>query len=294
MDTITKKQWTIGGIVLSLLTIYGLFTTAVAAGTVKAGYLFGRYTTTLEQGFHFPVNPLVTWHTIDCRQKTTFLKDVKLPSRDQLTSAVDLSVQYRAVRTQADIIVSGTGTVEDVVNVHLLPKIRSAVRNAGRTVEHAEDLFTESEVSRISDTITVELREFLATKGLAVEVVLIRNIDLPKFVDAAIQKKKMRDQRAEEQKAELRRFETEQQQKVASAEAERKAAVLDAQKIETLAKAEAFRIKIVNAAVGSNPAYIQLQALDALRAMAKDPAAKLYIMDGSSMQPIPFLNLGAK
>jgi len=90
-----------------------------------------------------------------------------------------------------------------------------------------------------------------------------------------------------EQKAELERFRTEQLQKVALAEAERKAAEEESTKRRTLADARAYEIREINKAVASNPAYIQLQSLEALKAMAKDPAAKIYFLDGSSPAPMP-------
>ena len=48
----------------------------------------------------------------------------------------------------------------------------------------------------------------------------------------------------------------------------------------------------INKATASNPAYVQLQALEALKAMAKDPAAKIYFMDSNSKNPLPLLHMG--
>lgn len=278
-------------LVIGMITIPMCFET-VSKGSVKVGYRFGAFTEILQPGFHFPVNPLVSWTAIDTMQKTEKQEDVELPSRDQLTSRVDISIQYRAIGAEGNNIINETGSVEEVVNVHMLPKIRALIREAGRSVNKAEDLYIDTEVSRISRDMTDQLRDFMIKKGVAVEAVLVRNIDLPEFIVQAIQSKKEREQQAERQKAELNRFETEQQQKVKQAQAELEAAAKDADKIKTLADAEAYRIKIVNEAVANNPAYIQLQSLEALKEMAKDPAQKLVIMDGSSSRPVPFLNLG--
>jgi regulator of protease activity HflC (stomatin/prohibitin superfamily) len=280
------------GLVAALI-ITPLFFETVSPGTVKVGYRFGKYTETIQQGMHFPVNPLVSWRTVDTKQKTVKLEDVSLPSQDQLTSMVDVSVQYRAINTAGDTIISGTGDVETVIDVHLFPKAAELVRDAGRHVEKAESLFLESTVNELAANMTAKLRAFMEPKGILVEVVLWRHIDLPPFIVKGIEQKKLREQKAQEQIAELARFETEQQQVIKTAEADKKAAVLTAEQIKILADAEAYRIKVVNEAVANNPAYIQLQSLEALKAMAKDPAAKLIIMDGSSMSPIPFLNLGA-
>ncbi len=280
------------GFLAALIMLPMTFET-VSPGTVKVGYRFGKYTETITQGMHFPVNPLVSWRTVDTKQKTAKMEDVSLPSQDQLTSSVDVSVQYRAISTAGDTIISGTGDVETVINVHMFPKAAELVRDAGRHVKKAESLFLESTVNELADRMTKELRAFMEPKGILIEAVLFRHIDLPAFIVTGIEQKKLREQKAQEQIAELARFETEQQQVIKTAEADKKAAVLTAEQIKILADAEAYRIRVVNDAVANNPAYIQLQSLEALKEMSKDPAAKLIIMDGSSVSPIPFLNLGS-
>ena len=79
---------------------------------------------------------------------------------------------------------------------------------------------------------------------------------------------------------------------VAEAEARRKAAEEEAHQRRTLADAQAYEIRKINEAVSSNPAYLQLQALDALKQMSKDPAAKIYFLDGDAPQPLPLMNIG--
>lgn len=121
---------------------------------------------------------------------------------------------------------------------------------------------------------------------------LIRNIELPQHITNAIKAKKVREQKAEEQKAELERFVTEQEQKVKQAIAEREAAEQEAQKIQTLADARAYEIEAINKAVAGSPGYIKLEALKTLTSMSGNPAAKLYFMNGDSPDPLPLLNLG--
>ena len=68
--------------------------------------------------------------------------------------------------------------------------------------------------------------------------------------------------------------------------------VHDAIIVGCLFKAKATEIKLINDAISKNPAYIQLQSLEALKAMSKDPAAKLYFMDSNAPQPLPLMHLG--
>jgi regulator of protease activity HflC (stomatin/prohibitin superfamily) len=79
---------------------------------------------------------------------------------------------------------------------------------------------------------------------------------------------------------------------VARAEAGRDAAELEAQRKRTLADATAYEITQINNAIANNQAYIQLQSLEALKAISKDPASKIYFMDGSSPSPLPLMHLG--
>jgi hypothetical protein len=123
---------------------------------------------------------------------------------------------------------------------------------------------------------------------------LVSDIILPQEIEQGVKNKKVRDQEAEREKAELRRFETEQQKKVKSAKAEFDAAVLDAKKIKVLADADAYKIIQKGKAVAKNPIVIKLEALKALQAMSKDPAAKLYFMNGDGNNVLPLMHLNSK
>jgi hypothetical protein len=62
--------------------------------------------------------------------------------------------------------------------------------------------------------------------------------------------------------------------------------------MRTLADARAYEIVEINKAAARNPAYIQLMALETLKEMSKDPAAKIYFMDSNSRSPLPLLHMG--
>ena len=96
----------------------------------------------------------------------------------------------------------------------------------------------------------------------------------------------------ERQKAELERYNTEQQQKIALAIAEKDAAEAEAEKRRLLADAQAYEITKINEAIGKNPNYVKLQALKSLEAISKDPAAKVYFIDSKSSSPLPLMHMG--
>lgn len=264
----------------------------VEPGHVSVATLYGKIQPrAYEAGLHIPVNPLFDWHVYDARSKT-HMETADVPSQDQLATTVDVSVQYRIDGAMAAQILAETGSAEQAVNVHLIPKLRSSLREQGKSIRRAEDFFLEETQQRLQDSLQVELSTFLAPKGIAVEDVLLREIRLPPRLVAQIEEKKEAEQQAERQKARLDQFRTEQEQKIAQAEAERRAAEEEAAMMKVLADARAYEIERVASALVDVPGYIQLEALRTLAAMAKDPAAKLYFLDGDSPTPLPLMHLG--
>jgi len=287
----TKRMIAIVSVVL--LVFVGLqFIKTVPVGHVAVATLFGKAVPDgFKEGFHFPVNPLYSWTMFDARQKT-HKEEANVPSQDQLQTKLEVSVQYRIDSQMASTILGDTGTAVAAVQVHLVPKLRSAVREQGKSIKRAEDFFKEETQNKLQDDLTDSLREYLAPKGIIVSAVLIRDITLPPFIVQAIEQKKEREQAVERERAELERVRTELQQEVARAEAGREAAEHAAARKRILADAQAYEITQINKAISNNPAYIQLQSLEALKAISKDPASKLYFMDGSSPNPLPLMHLG--
>ncbi len=281
----------IGGIVL--LVLVGMqFIKTIPPGRVGVATLFGNvqpegYT----QGIHIPVNPLYRWTLYDARQKT-HLETANVPSQDQLQTKLDVSVQFRIDGSMAPDILEQTGDESAAVRVHLIPKLRSLLREQGKSIKRAEDFFQEATQETLQLALTDGLRDYLAPKGILVSAVLIRDITLPPFIVEAIEQKKEREQAVERERAELERVRTELQQQVARAEAGREAAEQEAARKKILADAQAYEITQINNAIARNPAYIQLQSLEALKAISKDPASKVYFMDGSSPSPLPLMHLG--
>jgi regulator of protease activity HflC (stomatin/prohibitin superfamily) len=278
--------------VLVVLMFGQRFVHSVPAGHVGVAILFGQVQDeTYPEGLHF-VNPFLSWQDLDARQDTFKISQLEMPTRDQLLSKVDLSIQWRLDASRAADIIRDTGEKERLILVHLHPKARSLVRELGTQIDRAEDLFKDEVRDRLAAQLSEKLRAYVADKGILVDSVLLRNINLPPVLAEAIARKKEREQEVERQRAELERVKLEQEQQVAQAEASRRAAEEDAKRLRILADAKAYEVATINKAASGNPAYIQLQSLEALKKMAEDPAAKLYFMDSNSSSPLPLLNLG--
>ncbi|MBJ19336.1 MAG: hypothetical protein CL933_07915 [Deltaproteobacteria bacterium] len=280
-------------IVALLVLMFGQrFLHSVPAGHVGVAILFGEVQASpYPEGLHF-VSPFLSWADLDARQDSFKISQLEMPTRDQLLSKVDLSIQWRLDSARAPEIFRDTGDKERMVAVHLHPKARSLVRELGTKIDRAEDLFKDEVRDRLALLLTEELSAYVADKGIIVESVLLRNINLPTVLAEAIGRKKEREQEVERQRAELERVKLEQEQQVALAEASFRAAEEDSKRIRILSEAKAYEIATINKAASGNPAYIQLQSLEALKKMATDPAAKLYFMDSNSSSPLPLMHLG--
>ena len=279
-------------VVLVFMVGWFFLVKTVPPGRVGVATLFGNVQQEgYFQGLHFPVNPLYSWTMFDARQKT-HMETANVPSQDQLQTRLDVSVQYRIDGTMAPDILEQTGDAESAVRVHLIPKLRSLLREQGKSIRRAEDFFLEATQDTLQAALTEGLRDYLEPKGIIISAVLIRDITLPPFIVEAIEQKKEREQAVERERAELERVRTELQQQVARAEAGRQASEEEAARKRILADAQAYEITQINNAIAKNPAYIQLQSLEALKSISKDPASKMYFMDGSSPMPLPLMHLG--
>ena len=282
----------IGVVILLVLVFGGRFVKTIPPGHVGVATLFGEVQPlAFPEGLNFPVNPFYNWVLFDIRQ-TTLKESAQVPTRDQLQTQVDVSVQYRVDGSMTPEILKETGDVQRLVSVHLIPQLRSLVREEGSKIMRAEDFFLEETRANLERGLLGGLQEELAKKGLVIQALLIRDVNLPPVLSKAIEQKKEREQAVERQKAELERFTQEQQQQVAAATAKLQAARQEAEQIEVLAKAKAKEIRLINDAIAKNPAYIKLQSIEALKAMAKDPAAKIFFIDSNSPQPLPLMNIG--
>lgn len=253
----------VGYVCLALAAISVIMATVITvpAGHVKVATLFGKVQDhTFLEGLHV-VNPLLDFTTFDLRQKT-HKETAGIPAEDKLITKMDVSVQYRTIGDMAPDILRNTGTTEALIQVHLIPKLRSILREQGKGVEISQDFFKESIQRQLQETLQVGLSEYLAPKGIQVETVLIRDVQLPQVIRTAITETKRREQEVLKQQAELERFATEQEQKVRQAKAEYEAAQLEAKKIKALADAEAYKIDVINKTLAKSPNYIELKKVE--------------------------------
>lgn len=246
---------------VAALWVVALCILTVPAGHVKVATLFGKVQdSTYGEGLHF-VNPLLDFTLFDLRQKT-HKETAGIPAEDKLITNMDVSVQYRTIGVMTPDILRNTGSTDALIQVHLVPKLRSILREQGKGVATSQDFFKESIQRQLQQTLQEGLVEYLAPKGIEVEAILIRDVVLPAVIRDSITETKKREQEVLKQQAELERFATEQDQKVKQAESELRAAKLEAQKIKELADAEAYKIDVINRTLSKSPNYIELKRVE--------------------------------
>ena len=227
--------------------------TTVKPGHNKVATLFGEIRPQpLPEGFHM-VNPLLKFHNFDLRVHTETWSKVQVPSQDKLKTSMDISVTFRINPAHTPTMLQETGNLNDVVVKLLTPKVRSLLREAGKTVAKSQDFYLDNIQRELQLFMEAGLTDYMAVKGILVEAVLFRDITLPQVVTSAVIQTKERQEQLEREKAQLRIVEQQAQQQVKQAEAREQAAKSDANAKRTLADAEAYQIeKLADAQARAN------------------------------------------
>jgi regulator of protease activity HflC (stomatin/prohibitin superfamily) len=173
------------GVIPAVAFMLSAFITTVPAGHVKVATLFGKVQDqTYKEGIHIR-NPLFEFTLFDLRQKT-HKEAAGIPAEDKLITQMDVSVQYRTIGDMTPEILQNTGTTDALIQVHMIPKLRSILREQGKGVEKSQDFFKEDIQRQLQEKLQSGLAEFLIVKGLQVETVLIRDVQLPNVIRTAI------------------------------------------------------------------------------------------------------------
>lgn len=259
-----QVRWLLAaGVVLVTL---GLSTVRVVPpGHVGVLVLFGKVYGNVPEGLHL-INPLASMELMSVRTREVF-EHAETPSREGLNIVVEVSCLYHLISQEAGRLYSQIGTNYEQVVVK--PQFRAAIR--GTTVRHeAKDLYTASR-ELIAGEIFHDLEEDLRKRGIMVESILLRNIQLPKSVVEAINAKLTADQDAQRMHFIL---EKEKQ------EAERKR--IEAQGIQDFQR-------IVSQ--GLTEQLLRWKGIEATRALSESANSKVVIVGGRDGLPL-ILNTG--
>lgn len=241
------------------VTILGS-TTFLTIDAGHEGVLFKRFAGGLEkentykQGFHI-VAPWNTMHVYDVRLNEDY-EVMEVLARNGLTIKVDMSYRYRPIRERIGYLHDNVGM--DYHRRIIVPELRSATREVIGKYNPEELYSTQREA--IQTEIFERTKESAGRNDLIIDAVLIREVELPESLQAAIERKLREEQAALEYEF---RLERERQ------EAER---IL----IEAEARAEANRL--VSASLNDN--ILRNKGIEATLKLANSTNAKVVVVGG--------------
>ena len=180
----------------------------VNTGHVGVVTLFGRVTgRTLPEGMNI-VNPMA--RVPELSVKTQEIKErAAVPSKEGLIMGLEASVLYHLQPERAAQVYQQIGTT--YADVLLIPNFRSAIRAVTAT-NTASALYSDSRED-IARQILTELRNQVQPRGVVVENVLLRDLQLPETLKRAIEAKQQAQQEAQRMEFVLQRERQEAERK---------------------------------------------------------------------------------
>ena len=163
----------------------------VPAGHVGVLTLFGRVTgEVLPEGTHL-ISPFKTNNRLAIR--TVELKETaSVPSEEGLIITLDTSLLFRLDPQKAADIYQKVGP--SFVDVVVEPNLRSAIR-AATAAHNANALYTGAR-EEVAKQVQRVLEEQLGPRGITIESVLLRDIQLPPMLKQSIEAKQQAEQDA--------------------------------------------------------------------------------------------------
>ena len=249
------------GVLLAILIYMSI--AYVPAGHVGVLTFFGRVTgDILPEGTHF-VNPFKVNNTFSVR--TVEMKETAtVPSDEGLILTLDTSLLYRLDASKAAEVFRTIGP--DYQSNVIEPNLRSAIRAV--TASHSANALYTGGREEVALKIQDELGKILNARGIIVESVLLRDVQLPALLKSSIEAKQQAEQDA------LRMSFILQKEKQ---EAERKR--IEAQGISDFQK-------IV--AQGISPQLLEWKGIEATEKLATSQNAKVVVI-GNSKNGLPLI-----
>lgn len=199
------------GLLVVIVILLLASTTSVPTGHVGVLTLFGRVTgQTLPEGIHL-INPLKSVEKLSV-QTQSLKESANVPSNEGLILALDTSLLFRLDKAKAAQVYQTVGP--DYVMKIVEPTLRAAIR-AATSAHSANALYTNAR-ELVQQQIQEELTAQLAPRGVIVENVLLRDVQLPAMLKGSIEAKQQAEQDAlrmsfilqkEKQEAERKRIE---------------------------------------------------------------------------------------
>lgn len=238
-------------------------TTSIPTGNVGVLTLFGKVTgDVLGEGIHL-INPLKAVQKLSI-QTQSVKESANTPSDEGLMLALDTSLLFRLDPSKAAEVYQKVGP--DYAQKIVEPTLRSAIR--GSTSKHSANALYTNARDLVQRQIQEEMAAQLSGRGIIVEAVLLRDVQLPPMLKSSIEAKQQAEQDAlrmnfilqkEKQEAERKRIEAQ--------------GIADFQKI---------------VAQGISPQLLEWKGIEATEKLATSSNAKVVIV-GNTRNGLPLV-----
>jgi prohibitin 1 len=261
------------GVGMLILLVAGIILASSATSCVKTGHVgvvsvFGRVTgRTLSEGIHI-INPLA--NVTELSIKTQEIKEkAAVPSKEGLIMGLEASVLYHLDPAMAATVYQQVGPT--FAEVLLVPNFRSAIRaiTAGNT---AAALYSDGREG-IAQQIMEDIRRQVTPRGIIVENVLLRDLQLPDSLKHAIEAKQQAQQEAQRMEFVLQREKQEAERKRVEA-----AGIKDFQDIVSQ---------------GISDKLLEWKGIEATMELVKSTNSKVIVV-GNSKNGLPLIYAGDK
>jgi prohibitin 1 len=235
----------------------------VDSGHVGVLTLFGRVTgEVLPEGVHL-VNPFKVNNQMSIRTQE-IKESASVPSSEGLVMNLDTSLIYHLNPEKAAVVYQKIGP--NYMTVLVEPNLRAAIRES--TASHSANALYTGEREAVAKQIYTQLTDKLGERGILVESVLLRDIQLPATLKSSIESKQQAEQEALAMNFRLQKETQEAQRKRIEA-----AGIRDFQQI---------------VAQGISPQLLEWKGIEATESLAKSSNSKVVVI-GNSKNGLPLI-----
>jgi regulator of protease activity HflC (stomatin/prohibitin superfamily) len=236
----------------------------VPAGNVGVLTVMGsvKIDRVLPEGTHL-VNPIAVNNVMSIRTQT--LKETaSVPSNEGLLITMDTSLLFHLDTEKAAELYQKVGP--GYVDVVIEPNLRSAIREV--TASHSANVLYSGEREKVANQIYEQLKRELSVRGIVVESVLLRDIQLPPTLKTSIEAKQQAEQESLAMSFRLQKEKQEADRKRIEA-----AGIRDFQQI---------------VAQGISNQLLEWKGIEATETLAKSPNAKVVVI-GNPKNGLPLI-----
>jgi len=253
---------------LAILGFFGVLLLFNCITRVESGHagvltLFGRVTgEVLPEGIHL-INPFKVNHELSIRTQE-IKESASVPSSEGLMMSLDTSLIYHLNPEKAAEVYQKIGP--RYMDVLVEPNLRAAIREA--TASHTANALYTGEREMVAKQVHDTLVGMLGPRGIAVESILLRDIQLPQTLKTSIEAKQQAEQEALAMNFRLQKEKQEAERKRIEA-----AGIRDFQQI---------------VAQGISPQLLEWKGIEATENLSKSSNTKVVVI-GNSKNGLPLI-----